>query len=154
MVERSKLTDCRNANGVIIGVTPEKKKVLMVPDTKLLTLLLELDGDNKVTAYDIEEKSTGEYRSWFDYGLRLTEPGWLEIDGEKLGAGETITIQLADDQPSVYLSKDSLPLKLKKAEFTGLSYRVFPAEKVVGIRKRFENLSDHGFELIQLYQII
>lgn len=154
IIDRSSLSELRNVNGVVIGLTAEKKKTLLVPEPELLTLLLADDAHSKLIPFDREETATVDYLPWFDYGLRLSEPGWLELDGEKFYAGEAITVQLGEDTPKAYLSKDSLPLKLKKAEFIDLSYRVFPAEKVVGIRKHFETLPGHGFDLLRLFQII
>lgn len=154
IIDRANLTELRNVNGVVIGLTAERKKTLLIPEPRLLTLLLADETHSKLLPFDREEITTIDYLPWFDYGLRLSEPGWLELDGEKFYAGETITVQLGEDTPKAYLSKDSLPLKLKKAEFVGLSYRVFPVEKVVGIRKHFDTLPEHGFELLRLFQII
>lgn len=154
IIDRANLTELRNVNGVVIGLTAEMKKTLLVPEPGLLTLLLADDAHSKLVPFDRDEATTVDYLPWFDYGLRLSEPGWFELEGEKFYAGETITVQLGEDAPKAYLSKDSLPLKLRKAEFVGLSYRVFSAEKVVGIRKHFDTLPEHGFDLLRLFQII
>lgn len=153
IVERSELSNLRNTNGVIIGINTAGKLVILVPDDQLLQLLLA-ETEDQLILYDRDDSLTVDYLPWFDYGLQVNESGWLDYDGQKLFDGEAIVINLGEDRPKNYLSKDSLPLKLKKAEFTDIAYRVFMDEKILAIKKRFELLPEYGFVVVKLYKII
>ncbi len=98
----------------------------------------------------------GVWLKWFPF--INGSPEWVSISMEEdLVSGKvfkiTINKKFGYDIP---VNKDILPLKLKKAEYDNISYRVFVSPMLLlGIRKRFESkLPKCGFSLTRLFQIV
>ena len=151
---RASLVSYYNVDGILVSNNDDGKLILVVPDKPLLELLLD-DKETIIQDYDLLNKDTRELGKWFGYGKDMDDVTWLPIsDPEKFYNGSTVEIQIDTHEFPILISKELLPFKLKKAEFTEISYRVFVDPPVLGIRKRFEILPDYGFTMIRLFQVI
>ena len=155
MTLRASLSHYSNVNGILITNNEDNKVMMMiVPDKSLLKLLLE-DKEVDIQNYDSTNPDTLTMSQWFDYGNDLSSETWLPIsDVDKFYQGDAIEIQFPGHEFPILMSKELLPFKLKKSEFTDLAYRVFLNPPVLGIRKRFEIIPEHGFTVIRLFQVI
>ena len=162
MTLRASLTLYYNVNGVLVSKGKENI-VMAVPDRPLLKLLLA-DKEIKIQDFDHGDDELRSLLPLFNYGEHVNEEGWLPLtETEDFYLGKLVEIKIDGHDFPVLISKELLPLKLRKAEFNDVSYRVFIPPKtqdkkkqtpVLGIKKRFQLLEDHGFSLVSLFQIV
>lgn len=154
VTQRASLSSYYNVNGTLVSKNNKGKILLVVMDIPLLALILA-DKDIDVKEFDISDPETKEYRAWFEYGSKLDGDGWLSlVDDTGFYDGKVIEIVINGHDFPVIISKELLPLKLKKAEFEMVEYRVFTDPGVLAIRKRYQPLENHGFTIMRLFQII
>jgi hypothetical protein len=164
MTLRASLSLYYNVAGVLVSRSSVKDNVVVaVPDQALLKLLFA-DEDIKIEDFDFNDDDLRSLTPLFDYGTKVNEDGWLPLaETEDFYHGKLIEIKIEGHDFPVLITKDLLPLKLKKAEFNDVSYRVFIPPKigntkavtpVLGIKKRFQLVEEHGFTLMRLFQIV
>lgn len=153
VIQRASLSDYTYLNRTILSKTKDNKSVLIVPD---LILWQTLNTDEEFTA-SLREFNLGskEDRNIFDYGNNLESGVWFEIDAEEISKGKIVHVQIQDFDYEVPISRVLLPLKLKKAEFNNLFYRVDTKPYMLILKKYFQFPIDGcGFYLVRAYQIL
>lgn len=166
---RASLSSYYHVNQILLSNNADGNKILVIPDGALMGGLTE-DPEIKMEALDIGIPEQYELNKWFKYGKDLESEGWLPIDvTEELFSGKIFKVKIAQYEYSVPINRELLPLKLKKAEYDGISYRIFGTYKnigggvvaaepiIMGIKKRFEGpaeVNDAGFSMIRLFQVV
>lgn len=145
-----------NVNGILLSRTAIDRVLMVVPDKPLLTVLLSNEEIN------IEEMdSNHEYYKYlhglFKYGENLDSEDWIELDSEILYSGEIIKIKLKDHKHPVEITKVLLPVKLKKAEYVNIYYRVIVEDSatIVILRKDFKSFNEgYSYSTLTPFRLI
>jgi hypothetical protein len=154
MTQRASISLYYHASGVLVGKPPKEHVTVVVPDPALFTLILA-DKEIETKPFDLKDEDLSALRPCFWYGGRVREEDWFSLTkDDKFFTGKLIEITIRGHDFPVLISKELLPVKLKKAEFTDIEYRVFSGPAIMAIKKRFELLADHGFTFMRLFQII
>jgi len=154
MLRRAALSVYYIVDRVMISRDSGGNATVIVPDKDLLGLLVT-DSDFDIREYDPLDRSTVGLKKIFPYGNRLDEGGWYPLtDNNDFYDGKVIRIQINDSIYPVLINRELLPVKLKKAEFVDIDYRIFLEPPILGIRKRFQVLENYGFTLMRLFKII
>ena len=114
---------------------------------------------------DIEDfNNYRDYTKIMNY-YELRDDSWINIDiSNELFTGKIFEIQLDSKKYKISINRDLMPMKLKKAEYNDVAYKIYLKPFVLGIRKRFEyeykeketdeNISKCNISIIRLFQII
>ena len=148
VMQRANLSSYYYVNRIILSKNGKGNSILVIPD---MNLWLKLIDDENL---QLKELCGGEDSKWIKYG-EMTE-GWIPIDiEEELFKGKIFQIKIKGDEHVVPIDRDLLPLKLKKAEYEGISYRVFLKPPVLAVKKRFEfPMEGYGFSIMRLFQVV
>lgn len=86
---------------------------------------------------------------------------WIDLDIDELNSGKVIHIKIEGYDYNIAICKDSLPLKLKKAEMNNISYQLTTMQnqncinKVLKLRKVFPGLvDDSSFSVMSVFLIV
>lgn len=156
-MRRASLSDYSYVNKIILSKNQKDKSILVVPETELWKIIID-DEELKpqIKPLDLTSPADNLLMPLFTYADDLEAPGWFEIDPEIMMSGKVLKIRIDGFEYDVTINKDCLPLKLKKAEFNNIMYKVFvkPAH-ILAIKKYFPfAISDGGFTMIRLFKII
>ena len=158
VMERSELDKFIRDGTTLLSVSPKGFTVLTTVDKPLLEKLMESDAfKEKIKAIDLTDPEEKALQAKFALSNTITEDGWVAIDLDALYRGDVIKISNDGLSYDIAINKNSLPLKLRKAEFNEISYRVFlQPNLILGIKKRFEtkNVENGGFTMLRVFQII
>jgi len=140
-------------NGVLVGRNPEHETLFMILDPLLLQLVLpELQlVDNLL------EGMINDPIAFVDTLLSYQRSeDWLSLtEDEGFYSGKILNITIEGHEFPILISKDSLPIKLKKVEFVDLEYLVILKPKpLLLLRKKFQLLEEHGFYLLRIFNIV
>ena len=102
---------------------------------------------------DLKKEEDNSIRTYFGYADAEME-GWIEIENPfEMFNGKAISIKVDTEELSI--NRDLLPLKLKKAEYSNIYYKLFNGEKpVMTIRKLFKINEDCYFNAFRLFLMI
>jgi len=153
-MQRATLSSYYHVNNIILSKNDDGNTILIVPDLTLWNSILD-EKDIEVKELDISVPEEAENLQWFRYGEDLGD-GWYDIDvSEELFTGKIFQIKVKDLEYSIPINRELMPMKLKKAEYVNVSYRVFGKPLVLAIKKRFDfPVEDTGFTMIRLFQVI
>lgn len=158
VMQRSELDKFIQDGLTLLSVSPKGYTVLTTVDRPLLEKLMESDSlKAKIKSIDITDPEEKALQGKFALSNTITESGWVPIDLDALYRGDVIKISIDGFSYDIAINKGSLPLKLRKAEFNEISYRVFlQPNLILGIKKRFETkgVENGGFTMLRLFQII
>ena len=153
VIKRASLNNFYYINNIILS-KDNNYRLLLIPDQSLWEKLI---NDKIIDMKEINLENPEEYEEvkWFRYGEEKINPDWINIDvTEDLFTGKIFKIKLKSHTYDIPINRDLMPLKLKKAEYDNVSYKVFNNPLVLGIKKRFNVMEDCGFTIIRLFQII
>lgn len=158
VMERASLTDFLYVNNVLLSVSPKGYSVLLIPDTPLMAKLEEDDEFKKhLKEFDLTNPDQVPMRSTFDFADEVEKDGWIGVDIEKLYAGAVLKISLDGFSYEISFNKDLLPLKLRKAEYINIDYKVLSRPGLyLALKKRFDTkgVDNGGFVMMRIFQII
>lgn len=119
--------------------------LLILPDKTLWENLLL-----KKVLTDIEPV-TSEQSQYFSYAA---EDNWIDIDiDDEFLKGKMLEIKINNFEYMVNLNRDLMALKLRKAEYNHISYKIYLGKvNILALKKRFE--SEYGFSIIRLFKIV
>lgn len=156
---RASLSNYVYVNRNLITTHPKGYSVIIIPEKDLWTTLIDDDEMKKnmrevilTNPDDFELSDLTKYCDDID-----NRDIWIELDAETLYKGKIIRVKVHDDfEYDVPINRDLLPLKLKKAEYNDIAYRIFTSESpMLCIKKRFNYpLPDAGFTMIRVFSII
>lgn len=86
---------------------------------------------------------------------------WIDLDIDELNSGKVIHIKIEGYDYKIAICKDSLPVKLKKAEMNNISYQIATMQnqnytnKVLKLRKVFPGVvDDSSFSVMSIFLIV
>jgi hypothetical protein len=156
VTQRASLSDYYHVNGKMLSLNDANNMILVIPESKLWEELLN-DTEIHVKEIDITEPDQFYLSQWFAYGEDLSDEWWIPIDiNEELFTGKVFKIKLGGYDYKIPINRDSMPLKLKKAEYNNVSYRVFKKPgMVLAIKKYFGfPIEGYGFTIMRMFQIV
>ncbi len=156
-MHRASLSDYFYVNQTMLSKNQKDKSILIVPELELWKAIMD-DEELKKQLRPIDPSNPSDYQllPLFTYGDDMTAEDWIEMDPEILYAGKVFKIRLNGFEYEVAVNRDCLPLKLKKAEYNEIKYKLFAKPShVLAIKKYFPfPVADCGFTMIRLFQVI
>ena len=155
VMKRASLSSYYHVNAKLLSPNVANNMILVIPESGLWERL-QNDQDIKPIELDITDPSQSLDLQWFAYGEDL-ENCWVPIDmNEELFHGKVFKIKLRGWDYQVPVNRDFMPLKLKKAEYNNISYRMFSKPGfVLAIKKYFESqIEGLGFTVIRLFKVV
>ena len=147
VVNRMGTTSIECKDNVLICHVKNDKIVMIIVDDKLMELVKE--SENIDTSTELSKSN----ERWFQY--RDLGDDWIDLTtDDKLYTGKHFEITPDGYEFPIIITKDIMPIRLKKAEYKMIDYKIFNDPKVFAIRKRFQLLDDYGFTILRLLKII
>lgn len=141
-------------NRQMISKNPKGSNIIIIPDIELWNMILESFKDviREIDMLDVDQSSMAEL---LKYTSDLST-NWLDLDTDNLYQGDVLKITIDGFNYELSINKGLIPLKLRKAEYNNISYKVFKDEGyLLGLKKRFDYpLEGYGFTLVRIFQII
>ena len=144
ILKRCNVTKVYQENGKLM-TDDQGFTLLILPDKTLWENLLL-----KKVLKDVEPV-TSEQSQYFSYAA---EDNWIDVDiDEEFLKGKMLEIKINDFEYMVNLNRDLMALKLRKAEYNHISYKIYLGKiNILALKKRFE--SEYGFSIIRLFKIV
>ena len=148
--ERLSLSDVYKYDNMILGKDKNNNTIIINMDNLLWD---EFIKDKEIEDY------LEELRIYFEKYFNNINNKWVEIPIEEdLYTGNVYKIKIYtsdDDFYEISISRDSMPIKLKKVEYKDTFYRIDSINKVLSIKKEFKStLENYGFSLIRFFKIL
>lgn len=159
VMERAFLNEYIYMNKTLISKSNGKKEfyVLIIPEQELWNKIVE-DPELDVKELDVNNPEQQLLLQKISYADSLDDIGWVEIDIDKFYKGDIINIRPEGFEYNIPINKSLLPLKLRKAEYNNLSYRIFKGNNntsIIALKKKFESkVEGCNYTLIRLFQIV
>lgn len=155
---RASLSDYLYVNQTMISKNPKDNSIIIIPDQDLwIRLIDDEELKNHIKELDITNKDHSEQMKLCSYSDDLIHESWIEIDPNILFTGKIFKIGVKGFEYELPINRGLLPLKLRKAEYNNISYRVFTKPNLVlALKKRFDfpAIENCGFTMIRMFQII
>lgn len=157
VMTRASLSDYTYVNRVMLSKSPKGHTILIIPDVGLWNLILD-DPDIRphLRSLDINDANDRATQPLFAFGESIDGPEWIDIDPEILRAGKVINITIDGFEYEPVISRECLPVKLRKAEYNEITYRVFLTPSyVLALKKHFSFQVEGGsFTMMRLFKIL
>ena len=159
VMQRASLSNYYYVGNVIISKNNDGNTILVIPEQLLWDKLIEDETwktESNFREPDVTKPQEANLSSWAEYGKDL-EADWFPIDIDAdLYTGKVFKIKINGYEYKISINRDLMPMKLKKTEYEGVSYKVFLKPlQVLAVKKKFEGVVDGGgFTIIRLFQII
>lgn len=153
---RASLTDYTHVNRIMYTKNPKEKSVLVIPEITLWNAILENEEFKKhIKELSLTDPEANQISSIISYGSMI-DTSWLDIDSETLYTGKIFNIDINGFEYQLTVNRDCLPVKLKKAEYSDIQYKVFTSPyHVLAIKKYFPyKIENCGFTMMRLFKII
>ena len=158
VMTRSSLSSYVYVDSKLLSKSPKGYSILIIPDQELWNQILnDEEFKSNMTELNPEDPDTEAQKELFIYGEDLTSDGWIEADPEILFKGKVFKIKIHGFEYEIPINRDLLPLKLRKAEYNNISYRVFTSPNVVlALRKRFDfkDVDSGGFTIMRMFKVL
>ena len=157
VMARASLSDYTYVNRTLLSKNQKGRTILIVPEEGLWNLILD-DADLKgqLKPLDLNDPASSSLKPLFEFGEDLADTSWLPIDHEALMGGQVIKISIDSFEYSPVISGACLPVKLRKAEFNDITYRVFTSPSyILALKKYFSSpVEGGGFTMMRLFKIL
>lgn len=158
VMTRSSLSSYVYVNSEMLSKTPKGYSVLIIPDQELWNQIIK-DSEFQVQMkeLDMESPEANAQRELFTYGENISSEGWIEADPDILFKGKVFKIKIHGFEYEIPINRDLLPLKLRKAEYNNISYKVFTSPNVVlALKKRFDfkDVEGGGFSIMRMFKVL
>jgi len=157
VMTRSSLSNYVHVNTRMLSKSPKGYSVLIIPDQQLWDLIIEDETLHpNMKELDLTDPKEAEMNELFVYGDDLENKCWIEADPLVLLSGKVFKIKIHGFEYEIPINRDLLPLKLRKAEYNNIMYRVFTNPNVVlGLKKRFNSpVEGGGFTIMRLFKVL
>lgn len=157
VMRRASLSNYLYVNKIMFAKNIQDKSIFIIPDQELwLKIIDDPDIKPNLKELDISNPNEASLKNLFSYLEYIDDPSWIDIDIETLFAGKIYKISIDEFEYQIPINKNLLPLKLKKAEYNKITYRIFKGSSLVlGLKKRFDfPIENCGFSIIRLFKII
>lgn len=156
IINRIGVETITHENRILLVKTNKNSTIMITPDQTLWNALSEdKDFIEKVNPIDVNDKFALSI-----IGLANND-NWIDINSDEFQSGKIINVSVEGYEYSIPICKDSLPLKLKKAEVSDIAYQISTitmptiTNKVLMLRKYFEGcVPDTSFSIISLFIIV
>ena len=142
-----------NTSLVFLSEGDINKTCILTFSHPLWTIMLERKMLENYPELDLKKEEDSIIKTHFGYADAEME-GWVEIaDPTPMYEGKAITFKVGEEEVS--LNRDLLPIKLKKAEYQNIYYKLFTGEKtVMTVRKLFCINDDCFINAFRLFLMI
>ena len=159
VIKRSLLENFIFMNKMMISVnTKDKYSVILMIEDELWNQII---NDDELKPHIIEfdplkSKDPDSIKRIFSYENDINSNDWINLDCEQLYAGKVMKISLNDIEYDIPICKTLIPLKLKKAEYNNISYKIISGiQTVLMLKKKFEYpLEKCGFSIVRIFYIL
>ncbi len=157
VIKRSSLTKIYYLNNKMLSRNQKGKLILILPEKDLWEKIKEDEElKTQMTELNILDKDQYSLQEFFQYGDDLTKD-WFEIDTETLYKGSIYHLLVNGFDYKIPVNRDLLPLKLKKAEYSHISYKVIINPTMLLLKKKFETEVPEiecNFTVMRLFKIL
>lgn len=156
VITRAGLNEFYNNENVLCSKNKNDNTIITIPDIGLWNLILE-DPDYKDKIHPLNDDNIKEMQieNLSLYTCDLNGESWISLNTDDLYAGKVIKIYLDFFDYEIPITRDCLPLKLKKSEHNHIDYRIWRNPEVLGIKKYFPfEIEEYGFNIMRLFKII
>lgn len=156
IIARMGLTDGLYQNHTIISKVPKIGMVGITVDDALWNHIIDDESiKGMIKEVDPTNKETIAMISIID-----NAGDWLPVDANEIYSGKVIPITIAGFEYDILVNKDMLPIKLKKAEVSDISYQIVNSgeilanSKILKFRKTFVgSVESSSFSVMRLFII-
>ena len=156
VMTRASLKNYVYVNNIMISKNPKDQSVLIIPDQELWKVIMEdAELSKDIRALNPENPDDSHNIQISSYAEDLNE-GWFDIDLQVMYVGSLFRIKVDGLEYRIPINKSLIPLKLRKAEYNNISYRVFLSpDKVLAVKKKFDYpILGCGFTVMRILQIL
>lgn len=126
----------------------------MIADPLILSNIL----DNNLLS-NIENNTDDEKEKYIHKYLQsLTDDAWININNTDTlynSNGYNIDVFINDDTVKLTITKEMLLVKLRKADYNNISYKIFDNPWICVLQKKFINpIENHNVSFLSMYKII
>lgn len=153
---RASLSDYLYVNNSLISMNPKGNSIILVPDQVLWSHIIDDEElKNHLKELDITDPDQLEKSKLIPYATDFKNDSWVEVDTDTLFSGKLFNINVDGFEYKISINKGLMPLKLRKAEYNNITYRVFP-DSILSLRKRFDfpAIEECGFSMVRMFQMI
>jgi len=157
IMNRASLSEFLYTNRILIAKNPKDEYTVLIPvDQSLWNVLVDNDEfKSHIQELDITDESNQYIIKNTSCCDDLDSDLWINLDCTELYAGNVLKINLDELEYGIEVNKGLIPLKLKKAEYIDIKYRIFKNNMTLALKKRFDYpIEDYGFSVIRLFQIV
>lgn len=163
IMNRAELSKFIYVNNKMISQNKAGKSILIIVNQILWSKLID-DPEFKanIKELDLSKESESKLQPLFKYGDEL-EDGWINVDTDIIYKGDIFEVKINGFDYKLPIHRNLIPLKLRKAEYNNIKYKVFLNPNTLGIKKKFEFpikekdtdiINDYGFTIMRLLKII
>lgn len=158
VMTRSSLSNYVYVNSKMLTRTPKGYSVLVIPDQALWNKIVEDESlKPNLKEFDPNNPEDIKQQGLFSYGDDLSSKDWIEADPDILFKGKVFKIKIHGFEYEIPINRDLLPLKLRKAEYNDISYKVFTSPNIVlALKKRFDfkDVDGGGFSIMRMFKVL
>ena len=155
VMSRTSLSDYYYVGNTIISKNKQNHTILVNVSNLLWNELLK-DKDNfPIKELNIINEKERELSNLHKYST-LSDNDWIHIGEDiQLYKGDSKELIINGSEYSIIISKEMLPLKLRKIECSNVYYHVYNNPTIVGIKILFQStIEGFDFSIIRLFKFI
>jgi hypothetical protein len=152
---RSSLSDYFHVNRTLLAKNNKDQSILIKVEQELWNAIIDKSSFKEhLTELDVSNPEHQDSIKLCSYSDDITNESWIDLNCEELYAGKVLKLTVDDLEYDLSVNKALIPLKLKKSEFTNITYRIFP-DRTLALKKYFNYPIDNcGFSIIRIFQIV
>lgn len=156
IIQRSGISQIEFENGIMYGRNSNNASVIIAPGKELWSVI-QNDEEMKSMMQPLDATSDLSKRVAMVMGI-VTENSndWIDLDTDTLYKGKIIKISVDGFEYDITINRDMLPLKLKKAEYNNIRYRIrLMGDPILIVQKEFKQVPpDCDYTMSRVFQII
>lgn len=157
LIKRATLENFRHHENVLCGANKDKKMVIVIPEPTLWNAILE-DEELKKHIDPLSEDNMIDMSldGLVHITSDLTSQAWIDLDSNILYGGGMIELKIDKVEYEIPLTRECLPIKLRKNECNNLTYRIFLNPSLtIAVKKYFPfAVEGCGITMMRLFKII
>lgn len=159
IMERSAIGKYIQLNHNLMVSVKKISMVIHIEDELWPALLGNSLFTDKLYQIDLSEPGNLPAATLLEYGDQLNSDDWIPINGMDLYDGKIVPVHIDGYPYDAPITKESIPLKFRKAEFENFSYKIMTSKEglMLGVQKRFESPQSiplTGFAVASFFHIV
>lgn len=143
---------------LITNIEIKNKKYYLIFNIEL-DLWKEISQDDEIhmSELDIKNIDNKDIIRKISIIINTNPDSWISIDAVDIYNGKVIKIRPDNYEYDISINKNLLPLKMKKSEYTDISYTIFNngISLIFALKKEFKYpLENSGFSIMRLFQVM